>query len=191
MPVMDNRSNILQVALDLFTVRGYDAVGVQEIAEAAGVTKPTLYHYYDSKEGLLRALVERYSSPLLQAVEAASQYRGDLPLTLEKLARAYFDFASTYPIYYRLQVSLLFAPKDSEANKVVSTINQQQYGLVEHMFQAAANDHGNMRGRQRQYAETWIGMINTYIILWLNGNVRLDNATIHSLLQQYQYGIYS
>ena len=42
---MDNREKILNCALELFHARGYDAVGVQEIAEMAGVTKPTLYYY--------------------------------------------------------------------------------------------------------------------------------------------------
>ena len=41
---MDNRMNILEKALHLFYEKGYDAIGVQEIADAAGVTKPTLYH---------------------------------------------------------------------------------------------------------------------------------------------------
>lgn len=47
---MDNKEKILQCALELFYARGYDAVGVQEIAETAGVTKPTLYYYFGSKK---------------------------------------------------------------------------------------------------------------------------------------------
>ena len=54
----DNRSRLLAKALDLFTQRGYDAVGVQEVAEAAGVKKPTLYHYFGSKSGLLKVILE-------------------------------------------------------------------------------------------------------------------------------------
>ena len=53
---MDNRMNILEKALHLFYEKGYDAIGVQEIADAAGVTKPTLYHYFGSKYGLLQAV---------------------------------------------------------------------------------------------------------------------------------------
>lgn len=56
---MDNRMNILQKALQLFYEKGYDAIGVQEIADAAGVTKPTLYHYFGSKYGLLEAVAGR------------------------------------------------------------------------------------------------------------------------------------
>ena len=58
------RSNdrILQKALELFSERGYDATSVREICEAAGITKPTLYHFYGSKEGVYRAIVEGPSS---------------------------------------------------------------------------------------------------------------------------------
>jgi len=48
---------ILTTALDLFAVRGYDATSVREICEAAAITKPTLYHFFGSKDGVLRALV--------------------------------------------------------------------------------------------------------------------------------------
>ena len=53
---MDNRSAILSNALRLFAARGYDAVGIQEIVDEAGITKPTLYHYFGSKQGLLESL---------------------------------------------------------------------------------------------------------------------------------------
>ena len=54
---MENRERILRCALELFSSRGYDAVGVQEIVSTVGITKPTLYHYFGSKEGLLKALL--------------------------------------------------------------------------------------------------------------------------------------
>ena len=49
---------ILSTALDLFAVKGYDATAVREICEAAGITKPTLYHFFGSKDGVLQALVQ-------------------------------------------------------------------------------------------------------------------------------------
>ena len=67
---MDNKEKILQCALELFYARGYDAVGVQEIAETAGVTKPTLYYYFGSKKGLLETLLETEYAVLRQALES-------------------------------------------------------------------------------------------------------------------------
>jgi len=51
----DTRAELLDRALDLFAAYGYDGVGVQQICNAAGVTKPTLYHHFGSKRGILRA----------------------------------------------------------------------------------------------------------------------------------------
>src|SRR5512146_1398065 len=107
---MDNRTNILDCALELFAERGYDAVGIQEICEAAAVTKPTLYHYFNSKRGLLESLLERDFGNLLEQVRQAAAYHGDLPLTLEKVARTLFDFARERPLFFRLQLSMYFAP---------------------------------------------------------------------------------
>ena len=56
--IMDNRELIVQSALELFYARGYDAVGVQEIVDKAGISKPTLYYYFGSKLGLLKVLLE-------------------------------------------------------------------------------------------------------------------------------------
>ena len=46
------RENLLGAALDLFTQKGYAATTVREIVEAAHVTKPALYYYFHSKEGV-------------------------------------------------------------------------------------------------------------------------------------------
>lgn len=188
---MDNRSTILNCALELFAARGYDAVGVQEVAEAAGVTKPTLYHYFGSKQGLLRALLDTYTEPFNQAVESAAVYQGDLPKTLEALARAYFEYARQNPIYYRMALAMYFSPRESESHQSIAGKHEQQYATVARMFAQAERDHGNMRGRHQQYAATFIGMLDTCIGLWLNDRAELNEALIRSMLHQFQHGIYS
>ncbi len=188
---MDNREAILNSALPLFAARGYDAVGVQEVAETAGITKPTLYHYFGSKQGLLRALLAVYNEPFLQQIEQAAAYDGDLPKTLETLGQAYFDYARRNPVYYRMHLSMYFAPQDSDAHQMVAGWSESQYRLVETMFAAAAQNHGNMLGRHKLYAATYIGTLNTCIGMWLNGAIALDQALLKRVVAQFQYGIYS
>ena len=188
---MDNRSEILNCALDLFANRGYDAVGVQEICEAARVTKPTLYHYFGSKHGLLKALVEQHHQPFNQAVELAAAYQGHLPNTLETLASAYFRFARENPLYVRLELAAYFAPRHSEAHQAVSAWNEQQHQTIEALFERATHEYGNMRGRHQLIAANFIGLMNTCIGLWLSGYAQLDETLLHSTLRQFQYGIYS
>ena len=52
-----NRENILNCARKLFFEKGYDTVGVQEIVDTAGITKPTMYYYFKSKHGLLENML--------------------------------------------------------------------------------------------------------------------------------------
>jgi AcrR family transcriptional regulator len=52
------RHRLLVAATRLFARTGYAATSVREIVEAAGVTKPVLYYYFQSKEGLYLAILE-------------------------------------------------------------------------------------------------------------------------------------
>ncbi len=58
MPPVEARERLLAAALVQFTLRGYAATSVRELCEAAGVTKPVLYYYFKSKEGLYQQLME-------------------------------------------------------------------------------------------------------------------------------------
>jgi len=188
---MDNRSNILSCALRLFATRGYDAVGVQEIVETAGITKPTLYHYFGSKQGLLDALLKESFAPLYKEVKSASVYRSNLPLTLNQVAKAYFNFANQNKMFYRLRLALWFAPPESDGFKTISRLDHELYQLAEDVFRRAAADHGNMKGRHRAYAATFMGMINNYIGLSLNGYARLDDRLLYQAVHQFMHGIFS
>jgi AcrR family transcriptional regulator len=188
---MSSRTEILSQALELFATRGYDAVGVQQICTAAGVTKPTLYHYFGSKRGLLEALISERVRPLHQELVVATDYAGDLPANLEQVARVYFQCATREPDFYRLLLSLWFFAPASEAFQAALTHHTTQQALVEQLFERAAAQHGNMHGRQQIYARTFIGMIYTYIGLAINDFVQLDDTIVHRAVHQFSHGIYS
>jgi TetR/AcrR family transcriptional regulator len=57
-PPVDARERLLAAALDQFTRRGYAATSVRELCAAACITKPVLYYYFKSKEGLYLQLME-------------------------------------------------------------------------------------------------------------------------------------
>lgn len=187
----DNRVNILNSAIALFAARGYDAVGVQEIVENAGVTKPTLYHYFGNKLGLLETLLEENFAGLAAALEIATAYNHDITHTLNQITAGYFQYAQAHRIFYRLQLSLWFAPPHSDAHIAVAKFQDRQQQALETLFQRAAGDHGNMRGRHQAYAATFLGMLNTYIGLALNDYVELNNDLVYKAVHQFMHGIFS
>lgn len=84
---------LLAEATRLFAERGYDRTSVQEIVEAAGVTKGALYHYFGSKDDLLHeiyARVLRLQTERLDAIAA----RSEVPVQ-ERLAEAAADVVVT------------------------------------------------------------------------------------------------
>ncbi|HEX7713150.1 MAG TPA: helix-turn-helix domain-containing protein [Bacillota bacterium] len=188
---MDNRSELLFTALQMFASRGYDAVGVQEIVAGAGVTKPTLYHYFGSKRGLLGAILTEYGLQLYEMIDENSVYQGDLSLALEKLAMAYFRFAKVHETFYRMQLAMYFAGPESEPNRMVKQMNEEQIRLVEALFIQAAKNHRRMRDRQLALAATFVGTINTYIGLALNGYIELNEDNAQQAVYQFMHGIYA
>ncbi len=54
----DTKQKILEKALELFSVQGYDAVSVGEIAKAVGIKAPSLYNHFPSKQAIFDAIVE-------------------------------------------------------------------------------------------------------------------------------------
>jgi TetR/AcrR family transcriptional regulator len=63
--------------------------------------------------------------------------------------------------------------------------------VLETLFEAAAHDHGNMRGRQQRYAASLLGVLTGYAALILQGDVRPDNALCRNVAHQFGHGIYS
>ncbi|QCR22076.1 TetR/AcrR family transcriptional regulator [Pontibacter sp. SGAir0037] len=187
----DNRVAILQSSLELFAASGYDAIGVQQIVEAVGIKKPTLYHFFGSKRGVLVALMQEQFSPFVGQLKQAAAYQGDLPLSLEKVVACYFSFASYAPVLYQMHLSSWFTNPESEASQIITPYIKEQHQVIESLFELAANDHGNMKGRHQVYASTFLGMINTYIVQSWHHHLALNKQTAQQAVKQFSYGIYS
>ncbi len=59
MPRENRKELIIREALKLFSERGFAAVSMRDLAEAAGISVSTIYHYYESKQALVRDMIVR------------------------------------------------------------------------------------------------------------------------------------
>lgn len=95
----DLKARLLLSALSHFAAKGYDGVQVKEVAEEAGVSKPTLYYHFGSKEGLFRQLCLVSLSAMAVRIQAlvepflAAPIRGAKAIDEAslKLVHAYLD----------------------------------------------------------------------------------------------------
>jgi TetR/AcrR family transcriptional regulator len=135
---------ILNSSLKLFSDKGYDATSVREICEAAGVTKPTLYHFYGSKEGVYRALVDG----------ALARFRADLGRALAEpipaidrlrtVALTYFRAAREQRELVRFVFGLIYSAPSSAPVTDFTRFYRELVGLI-----AGVVEEGVARGELR------------------------------------------
>jgi len=110
--VEDVRNRLLCQAVKVFDRKGYAAASVREIAEAAGVTKPTLYYHFGSKEGLLLAILgeaqREFAALLAAAVERPGSARERIIALGEDMYRLFEHNVSLA----RVAHAIAFGPPD-------------------------------------------------------------------------------
>jgi len=82
---------IVAAALEVFVERGFEATKLAEVARKAGVTKGTVYLYFESKEALFKAVVRETIVPVIAQGEAlARSFTGSARELVERLVREYW-----------------------------------------------------------------------------------------------------
>lgn len=105
--------HIARVASRLFATQGYDATPVRAIVEAAGVTKPTLYYHFGSKEGLAQALVTVPLTRLCDSMTALLDSGQDPREVSVAMIETHFAFTREDPDRGRFVFALFFGPLGS------------------------------------------------------------------------------
>ncbi|MDX9850956.1 MAG: TetR/AcrR family transcriptional regulator [Anaerolineaceae bacterium] len=187
----DNRMLILQTACQLFSQQGFDAVGVQEICETAGFTKPTLYHYFGSKQGLLAAIVEHYLTPFNQQLNSALHYQGDVQTSLRNIFNLYLDFADHNARFFRLWMSIRLSPIQSTTYQTILPYTQKHQTDLLNFFRNVSTQHGNLLGRELILATSFQGLLFTYASMVLQGEIEITQPRIHQAVHQFMHGIFS
>jgi len=82
---------ILQGAMQEFLAHGYAATSMDKVAEAAGVSKATVYSHFQDKEGLFRALIEKLAKKRFQTILGTQPLQGEPYTVLRRLAKTALD----------------------------------------------------------------------------------------------------
>lgn len=104
------RERLLREALRLFEESGYAATSVREIVEAAGVSKPVLYYYFSSKEGLYLEIMNGIGLLFDQHIETLHSTSGTVRQRLLDFFAGMFDAAHKNLPIVKLAYSIYFGP---------------------------------------------------------------------------------
>lgn len=131
MPRAQREEQILAIAEAVFAERGYQATTMDEVAEQVGVTKPLIYEYFGSKEGLLSAVVGRARTQLGEATISALEQvpaSAGVAAAIRATVRAFFEFIDEHAAAFRLlQHEHAMA---SDASVGLESIREQQGAVL-------------------------------------------------------------
>ncbi|WP_330459206.1 TetR/AcrR family transcriptional regulator [Streptomyces sp. NBC_00820] len=139
LPRAEREREMLDAAVRVFGRRGYAAASMDEIAEVAGVSKPLVYLYLNSKEDLFTACIRREARALTEAVRTG--VRRDLPADRQLWdgLNAFFAYAAKHPDGW--SVLHLQARTHGEAFAAeVTAMREEIVAFVTHLIAAAARD---------------------------------------------------
>src|SRR5512141_2402589 len=109
-PEQKVREKLYAAAAEIFARKGYAATSVQEIVLKAGVTKPALYYYFGSKEGVYQAILEKTLRDFDQRVNAVETMKGSASLRLRRLCLEIFSLMQEHLEVIRLMHSIYYGP---------------------------------------------------------------------------------
>lgn len=126
----DRGVQLLDIAEELFTTRGYDKVSIEDIARAAGVSRPIVYQHHGSKEGLFLACAQRareeFETSLLAAHHSSN---GDLTAFVESGGNLLFDLLFDQPSRW----ALLFSGAVGESGDLAVQLSKLRFSTVEQL----------------------------------------------------------
>jgi AcrR family transcriptional regulator len=108
------------------------AVTIKRLCAAAGVTAPTLYYHFGSKDGLLAAAVERLVEEWLVAIDAAVDRGAPLAATVDQAVEAWVaaTTAPSRPIAVFTWATLLLAGSSDQARDALVRVRDRALGMV-------------------------------------------------------------
>ncbi|MFN7701794.1 MAG: TetR/AcrR family transcriptional regulator [Deltaproteobacteria bacterium] len=178
----ERRQQLLTLGKRLFGERAYDEISIDDIAEAAGISKGLLYHYFGSKRGFYVAVVREAAEQLVAATEVSTE----LPAAERAVAglSGYLDFAEAHSAAF---LTLLRGGigNDPEVTELVDATRER---ILTRML--ANMGQKNPRPVFRLAVRAYLGLVEAATIDWLDRRA-VDRPTLMRFLLESIYSIVS
>ncbi|MFJ6795631.1 TetR/AcrR family transcriptional regulator [Streptomyces sp. NPDC091268] len=162
MGVEERRQQLIGVALELFSHRSPDDVSIDEIAAAAGISRPLVYHYFPGKLSLYEAALRRAADEL--ALRFVEPREGPLGARLLRVMGRFFAFVDDHGPGFSALMRGGPAAGSSRANAMVDDVRRAAYEqILSHL------DVAQPPARLALVVRSWVSLAETTALLWLDG----------------------
>jgi AcrR family transcriptional regulator len=178
LPRDERRALLLSAALEVFTVSGYHAAAMDEIAERAGVSKPVLYQHFPSKLDLYLALLDVHIDSLVFAIQKAIASNKENKNRVKATVAAYFEFIDDEGGAFRL----LFESDMSAEPQVRQRLDRMTYDCAVAVSAVISLDTGFPKEESMVLAIGLIGCAQITARHWLEKDGKINRSEATSLV---------
>ncbi|KUJ58593.1 TetR family transcriptional regulator [Streptomyces sp. NRRL F-5122] len=162
MGVEERRQQLIGIALELFSRRSPDEVSIDEIASAAGISRPLVYHYFPGKLSLYEAALTRASEDL--AGRFVEPQEGPLGARLLRVMHRFFDFVDEHGPGFSALMRGGPAVGSSRTNALIDSVRQAAYVQI-----LAHLGITEPPARLELVIRSWISLVESTALIWLDG----------------------
>ncbi|MGD9998540.1 MAG: TetR/AcrR family transcriptional regulator [Ilumatobacteraceae bacterium] len=152
LPAGERRDQILEVAVQVFARRGYHGTSMNDVADAAGVTKPVLYQHFESKQALYLALIDdvgdRMSTAIAKATAGAVNGKTQTELGFQAYFRWVAEDHDAFLLLFATQ-----ANRDAAATRAIRKITDDAAAAIAPLIAVDID-----REQQRTLAHGLVGL---------------------------------
>ena len=130
----NTREKVLETATDLFAEKGYAATSVREIVAKVGVSKPVLYYYFQSKEGLFYAILEWAGNVQQSILEEIFEASGTVLDRFIFLYRKMYEGIQQYQSLYKMIHSLIYGPPQGAPEYDYASYHRHMFNAVKRIY---------------------------------------------------------
>src|ERR1700754_2793038 len=162
------RQGILSRSAALFAEHGYTGTSITMIAEACGVSKALMYHYYSSKDAVLFDLLQDHLQNLVAVVEAAAQSAGEPKEKLFGISAALLEAYRGADAEHQVQISRLklLPPAQQE---ILTEMERRLVAIVSDAIAAAIPHAAKNRHLLKPLTMSLFGMLNWHYLWFRDG----------------------
>jgi len=174
--VEERRKQLVALGIELFAERTYDDVSIDELAQAAGISKGLLYHYFPTKRDFYVATVKQAAQELL---DRTATPEGMNPLDRVRAGLdAYLDYVVKHGKPY---ASLLRGGVGSDA-EVADIVDETRAAFCARLLEGAPFDVTSGGSLLRIVLRGWIGFVEAATIEWIDARRQVKKDTLRDLL---------
>jgi len=175
LPRDQRRIQLLDAASDVFASKGYHAAAMDDIADAAGVSKPVLYQHFPSKLDLYLALLDQSCDRLVEVVEEGLASTGDNSDRVIATVAAFYEFVSSEGSDFRL----IFESDLTGDHAVQRRLSRVNAEISDAIAEVIAEDTSLPSQQAKLLAVCLVGIAQVSARYWISGGtsaITLDEA---------------